>query len=184
MKLKNFIEQKEQLTEDITDLLNVLIFLDDSLEESISSKIEDFLSSIGFRLKKNTGLIQMLYKAGKDIYNIVVTAIKAVNGGEREKTLLKITIKKSKISKEQFVDFVLKLDDVTLGILRQPLVMIEALTGWQITPNIENLKKVKERILNAVVEVELLLTKLSTKVSNKTKIYLDKIKNLVMADNA
>jgi hypothetical protein len=184
MKLKSFIDQETQLKEDITDLLNVLILLDDSLDESISSKIEGFLSSIGFSLKKNTGLIQMLYRAGKDVYNIVVAAIKAVNGGEREKAILKTVIKESRISKEQFLDFVLKLDDVALGILRQPLVMIEALTGWQIAPNIENLKKVKERILNAVGEVESLLTKLSAKISNKTKIYLDKIKNIVVTDNA
>ena len=74
----------------------------------------------------------MILKSGKHIGKVIWYAMKAAVGNEEDKQKLIRIIKETKISSSQLIDFLLKLDMLTLHAITGPIHMIDAVTGWHL----------------------------------------------------
>jgi len=126
----------QELTEQ--EILLGLFYLmessDDVLtEEYISEGIEDLLKKFGLHVSKGDGLIRYIAKFTKGAGKLLLAALK----GDKAKVKELAT----SISKEELIDFLLKLDTLTLHMFTGPIHIIDAVTGWHIGPNIEHIAK-------------------------------------------
>jgi hypothetical protein len=127
--------------------------------------------------KGSDGLIQMVAKSGAHIGKILFYAVKATKD-EKSKAKLKELLKK-KGSKEQLIDFLIKLDTVSLHLVSGPIHSIDALTGWHIGANlhdkvIDGATKVKD----ALGHLETARKKLTGDVSKKLANIIDNLKSI------
>lgn len=104
--------------------------------------------------KSGDGLIQIALKSGKTMAEFIWHGLKAAGGNEESKVRVK-EIANTEITKEQFLDFLYKLDMATMHLVTGPLHMIDALTGWHIAAHIKKsgddmLAKAKTAIQNLV----------------------------------
>ncbi len=102
---------------------DIMLLTDDSLNE------ENWLSKLGLHVKKGKGLIQYFAQFGAGMAKLFKAAIK------KDKAEVK-RIMANEISKEDLLDFVLKLDQASMHILTGPLHFIEAITGIHIAANL------------------------------------------------
>ncbi len=111
------------------------------LNEAFSlPSISGLLDKVGIAAHSTgPGLLQMLAKAGKNIGMLFYYTLKYMAGdkamGDKIKELT------TSLTKEEVLDFLLKLDAVTLHLLTGPIHMIDALTGWHIWANIHHATK-------------------------------------------
>lgn len=127
------------LNENIIDSINQYLFIleaDDNILNSILSKnlneasnkeddnkINQFIKKSGLRFKKEgPGLLQYLGMAGKGIAKLIVAAMRKDKEGVKK-------IMKS-VTKEQIIDILLKMDEISLHLITAPIYFIEATTGW------------------------------------------------------
>ena len=105
---------------------DILILTDDSLNEA------NWLSKLGLHVKKGKGLIQYFAQFGAGMAKLFKAAIK------KDKAEVKRIIA-TEISKEDLIDFVMKLDMASLHILSTPIHFIESITGLHIAANLGNI---------------------------------------------
>jgi len=113
---------------------DILILADDSLNE------ENWLSKLGLHTKKRKGLIQYFAQFGTGMAKLFKAAIK------KDKAEVK-KIMSTEISKEDLIDFILKLDQASLHVLTGPIHTISAITGIHIEANLD---KVSDSVKNIV----------------------------------
>jgi hypothetical protein len=95
------------------------------------SKVHGALKKAGLHLKKQKGLLDYILKAGKTFYNLFKAAM--MKDKKKVKEILN-----TEISKEDLMDFILKLDQSTLHLLTGPLHFIEAVTGWHLAADVDS----------------------------------------------
>lgn len=100
--------------------------------------------------KSGDGLIQIALKSGKLMAEFVFHALRGAAGNQKSIDRVKEMAKKE-ITKEQFLDFLLKLDTATLHLVTGPLHIIDAWTGWHVwahikTKAVPSLEKAKKAI--------------------------------------
>jgi len=132
-------------------------------------KIPDFgklLKKLGLHLKTSDGLIQMLFKSGIHVAKLFWYAVKAtVSKNPKAKEDFINKIKKTTVTKEQMLDFLLKLDTVTLHLVTGPIHMLDATLGWHLGANIKHsIEKIDDIIKKAIETI-----KKSVKTLNKGK---------------
>ena len=96
------------------------------------------LSSLGLHVSSGDGLIQILFRSGRNVALLIYYAVRASVSQDpvyKEK-LSKLANKK--ISKAEVMDFLLKLDQVTLHAFTGPIHMIDAVTGWHIGADLKD----------------------------------------------
>lgn len=114
--------------------------------EYITEGVDDVLKTFGLGLeKKSQGVIGYVAKFTKGVGKLILAAIK----GDRKK--MKELLKS--ISKEEVLDFLLKLDMLTLHYVTGPIHLIDALTGWELWANIENIAKKSEVVINSIKKI-------------------------------
>lgn len=134
---------EEQRDMEILIEMAMLVEDDMSLNEAFSisdfkSKGKNLLKSIGMGTHKSgDGLIQIALKSGKTMAEFIYHALRAAAGNEDSKTRVS-EIARTEITKEQFLDFLLKLDMATMHWISGPLHFIDALTGWHIWAHIKS----------------------------------------------
>ena len=116
--------------------------------------INDFLSKFGLKFhKEGPGLIDYIKDFVKGTGKIFVAALKG-DKAEVKRIMQSVT-------KEQIIDFLLKLDTVTLHILTGPIHMVDAITGWDLWADIE---KVSKKAGNLVQDIWKVIKELKDKI--------------------
>ena len=148
----------------------------------IEEGMHDLLKKAGLHVKKGDGLIQMIAKAGIQIGKIMIAAYKAVKSkSEADKEALKAEIKKSKVSKGQLMDFLLKLDQATLHLITGPIHMIDAITGWHIGADLhDHIEDVSHKIKSAIEDIKKAAHKMGDSVKSKLEKYLKGIESTLV----
>jgi len=119
------------------------------------SGVKGLMKSIGIGTHKTgDGLIQVALKSGKLMAEFIWNILKAAGGDKDAVTRVK-EIANTEIKKEEFLDFLLKLDMATLHLVSGPLHLVDALTGWHIWAHIKGktedaMEKAKNAIKNLV----------------------------------
>ena len=90
-------------------------------------------------------------------------------------------IANTQITKEEFIDFVLKLDILTLHLLTGPIHIIEALTGWHVGANIsKKASDVVGRINRAINNIEKIISKASGALKITLSTIMQNLKNILL----
>lgn len=184
-------ESEIRLQEDQYAILEYHLFMetldkfdDDYLEEGIKDKVTGLLGkanlttkgitqALGLHIGKSNqsrGLIQSLLASGINITRVIIAAFKARKGGPEEKEKFEEAMKKLKIKKEDLLDFLLRLDQVTMHLITGPIHMIDALMGWHIWADVKAqavdiTTKIKDAFTNMTQAVKDLPKKVYTSIS-------------------
>ncbi|KFZ25653.1 MAG: hypothetical protein KQ78_02146 [Candidatus Izimaplasma bacterium HR2] len=147
---------------DMEIVLEMAMLIDDKtiINEAFSlntfkTGMDALMKKIGLHTHKSgEGLIAIALKSGKVMSEFVWHALKAAVGNEESKVRVK-ELANTEIKKEDFVNFLLKLDTVTLHMITGPIHMIDAITGWHIGTHIKSkvedtLTKAKNAIKNLI----------------------------------
>lgn len=185
MRLQKYIKN-----DDANTLLEVAIFMDDEiLDEGIGewgSKIKGVLSKAGIDVHKGKGLLQILAGAGATLGKFLWYAIRASNLNDKESREKLKEIANTEIKKEQVIDFLLKLDALTLHAITGPIHMIDALTGWHIWAKVSKTSAdIITRAKEAISHLESIATKIiSQDIKSKIKEYIVRLKSLLGLEKA
>lgn len=139
-----------------------------SLNEShevLEEGLNDMLKKFGMHVHKGDGLIQYITKFTKGAGQMILAAIK----GDKAKVK---QIAQS-VTKEQVIDFFLKLDTATMHLVSGPLHTIDAVTGWHIWAHVEAAAKKASSIMD---QIKKLYNDLKTKAKVAFKKAPEKIK--------
>lgn len=109
----------------------------------VESKLHNILSKAGLHLGKSKGLIQYVLSFGKGIGQLVVAAIR----GDKEK----IKSLMDSVTKEDVIDFLLKLDQATLHLVTGPIHLIDSITGWHLWAAV---KSTAEKAGDVIVKIK------------------------------
>lgn len=119
--------------------MSVLLELDDNdlicesmlIEQNgkVETVLNKQLNKLGLKVHKTRGLIDIIKDFGIGFGQLLVAAVK----GDKAKVK---QIAKS-VTKEDFLDFLLKLDMATLHVVTGPIHMIDAITGWDLWANVK-----------------------------------------------
>lgn len=159
----------DQQKRDMYSLLEVAVFMDTNptmLNEGfgdIMGKLEGLAKSMGIHVSASGrgGMIGILARSGKVMSEFIWHSIKAATGNKESQDKVKELANKE-ISKADILDFLLRLDGLTLHTFTGPIHMIDNLTGWHIWAAIHDkvedvtsrAAKALEDLVNAVKEIE------------------------------
>ncbi len=158
----------QQITE-VETKLSVLLYLSSNTqinegiirEEQINEGIKEWLKTIGITIDKGPSIIDYAMNFTSKAGMIILAAIQ----GDKEK--IKAIV--NTFSKDAFVDFLIALDDITLGIISGPLDLVSALTGWDIHSSIKSVgNKTKQAVKNIQAGIQTVKTNIS-KIMNPEK---------------
>lgn len=96
----------------------------------IAEGINDHLNKVGFKVHKSKGILDYIKNFTTGVGKVMFHIIKGDT--DKAKELIK------KISKEDVLDFLYKLDLGTLHLFTGPLHMIDAWTGWDLAVNLKS----------------------------------------------
>lgn len=152
LKINNL--ENDKINElNVNDKISLILYMVENdlniLNESdifIFEDVNKWLNKVGLKIHKSKGVIDYLKDFTTGSGKLILAAIKG--DSNKVKELLK------SINKEDFMDFLLKLDTLTLHIVTGPIHFIDALTGWDIMANLKHI---------------------STNASNMLKIFYDGI---------
>jgi len=144
-----------------TSVMEMIMIMDsdDILTEGVMSNL---LDKSGMKLTKGTSLFSYIKKAGKGIGQMFIAAIR----GDKDKVK---EVMKS-VNKQDMMDFIMKMDTATMGLVTGPIRMIEAITGWGLTANIKVVQAAKNATKIALTTVKSNITSVVDKVKAKTYI--------------
>jgi len=140
MRFDDYLSEDKQLDK----LLEVAMFMEefDYMNEGIGDfvkKVKGFLPKLGLHASKSgPGLIHMLKNAGTTMAKFFWHAMKAATGNKESADMVKQLANKE-IKKEDVINFLLKLDTMTLHLVTGPIHAIEAATGWHIGVHIKSI---------------------------------------------
>ena len=141
----NLYSHTPQQMRDMEILIEMAMIVQDDMTLDEAFNIDDLkkggkalMSKLGMGSHKTgDGLIQVALKSGKLMAEFVWHALRGATGNQQSIERVK-EIAATEITKEQFLDFVLKLDTATLHIVSGPLHAIDAWTGWHIWAHIKS----------------------------------------------
>jgi len=132
MKFTNYIQEQE-VKEKVAMLLFVMENQDAQINEELQEDFGSFMNKLGLPERPDKGLIDYFADFTTVAGKVVMSAI---NGEPDE-----IRKHAAKITRNDFVDFLVKLDKVTLGIITSPLEIVHSITGWDIEKKLVQLAK-------------------------------------------
>ena len=159
---------------------NLDTFNENVLNEGVKDKVMGFLKKaklsakdlthhLGLHVGKSSGsgLIQSLLASGVNISKVMIAAFKALNGNQDDKAALKAAIQNLKFSKEDLLDFLLRLDQATMHLVTGPIHMIDAVMGWHIWADVKShagnmITRLKDAFSNMVQTIKELPKKIMT----------------------
>ena len=164
-----------------SDLLEMIEFMEcdfESLNEGLDFK--SALKKANVFSKDNTGLIATITRAGKTMGLFIWHALRSFAGNE-ESTAKITELSKTKITKQDLMNFLLNLDMITLHALTGPLHAIEAITGWPIhhalTQAHSKTKDTTVAVLDALQKVQQATLKFPSKVKDKAQKFINKLRD-------
>jgi hypothetical protein len=159
-------------------IIELFIIADNNLNENV---FHDILSKLGFELKTEKGLMHNLLSTSKIVSQVIKAAIKAFfTKNDDDKATLKNILTSNKITAAEIIQFLIKLDTLTLHLISGPIHMIEALTGFKLKIKKDNIPlNLKDEIKHAIEKIELAAQKLSKKAAKKLIMFTKSIKNIL-----
>jgi hypothetical protein len=141
-------------------------------------KVEAGIEKIGMKLHKGKGIMSYIADFNDAASFLIFAAIK----GDKEEVL---RIAKT-FDKSKFMDFVLKLDMLSMHLLTGPIHMIDAITGWDIIANLKGHAAKAENIIDSIEkEIADLKSKISslldTSIANKINSFFDSISDMLFS---
>ena len=188
MKYYNYLQEEN---EDLLKLIEVIVLID-SLDEcnegmvddfktmmkKLKAKFNDIAKKAGLHIEKSDGLIQQLIKAGGNVGKLIYYAFMAYYNNDPKMKEKAKEISDS-VTKEQIMDFLLKLDTVTLHLLTGPLHTLDALTGLHIWPNIKDkIEPVTKKAKEAIEKLEDLKQNLEGKFKQQVQKYANALRRV------
>jgi hypothetical protein len=187
MKYYNYLKKDEI---DVIMLIEAMVLMD-SLEcneglkddfQTMMKKLKDKFNKVikktGLHIEKSDGLIQQLIKAGGNVGKLIYYVFMAYynNDNEMKKKAQEIA---SSVTKEQIMDFLLKLDTVTLHLLTGPIHTLDALTGLHIWPNIKDkIEPITKKAKIAIEKLEDLKHELEGKFKQQVQKYTNALRRV------
>lgn len=150
MSLKEFISEQRELHEAELKIQS-LIFMVENLdiineseisEEEIYEGLNDKLGKIGLKIHKSKGILDYIKSFTSGIGKLFLLIIK----GEEKKAMELV----KSMKKEDFMDFLFKLDMGTLHLFTGPIHMIDAWTGWDLAANLKSHIDKGDGIVNVI----------------------------------
>ena len=176
MKLSNVFDDDRQ------QILEIALFMSmkpDQLNENTGKSALAMAKRAGLKISNGRGLVSILCKAGKYMAEVMYYAFKAHGGDKEARNQLKELMKK-RVSKEEFVDFLLKLDTLTFSAITGPLHIIDAVMGWHIVPNIrKSAIKADDRLKIAIDTLLSSAEDLPDKIKRRVMTNISKLKKIV-----
>ena len=147
--MKTFKEYQNTNNKDVTESLSVLLYLseqnlDTMNEEDLLEGFSDWLNKFGLKVHKSKGVIDYIKQFTGMAGRMVLAAIK----GDAEK-VKEIALE---LNKEDFVDFLLKLDLITLHLVTGPIHFIDGLTGWDISANLKHVASTSKQYMKLIYD--------------------------------
>ena len=191
-------QNTSQADVDAITLLEMMVFIEacgmtDELNEGVldsvksigkaigsvfDKKVKSGAKKLGVHIGTEKGLIQYIGLMGLNSAKLLYYAVDYVYNGNKSAKDKIIEIGKS-VKKEQIIDFILKLDVLTLHMLTEPIHIIDSLTGMHIGANIEAAgKEITLRAKDAIISIEKLKNKLEDKLKVKLQIYANALRNI------
>ena len=110
------------------------IDLDGINESELNEGVSDILKKFGLEFeKKSPGVIEYIAKFTSGVGKLLYYGIK--------KDKKKVTEIAKSFTKEEFLDFLLKLDMVTMHMVTGPIHFVNGITGWDLEANLHAIKK-------------------------------------------
>lgn len=128
MKFKHYIKES-----DTVNMIELAYFLDtytlnEGIKDDISKGLKTMLNKLGLKAHKEKGLIQILIDSGKNTGKLFYHLFK-YHTNRDDKHRERIREISSKVTKQNVIDVLLKLDVISLHILTGPIHTLNALTG-------------------------------------------------------
>ena len=167
MSFKTYLQEAKENNQLLTDLteketilelqiLNISLALEnyDNLTESTINKTKNIIVDYASQVQRNKTLFDYLIDFGKTGGKLILAGIK----GDKEK-IEELT---QKYTKEDFFDFLWKLDLMTLGLITSPLNLIDKFTGWDIKGFLKKkMRTAKSHVKNIVQSIDKLKSDLA-----------------------
>ena len=154
---KQYLNEKTIIEQDLMLMVYSMEqydLMNEGQERLDEMSINDFLGKFGLKFhKEGPGLIDYVKDFAKGIGKIFTAAVK---GDKAEVKRIATSI-----TKEQVMDFLLKLDQATLHIITGPIHFVDAITGWDLWADIEKITKKGKDLLSDIWKA---LTELKNKV--------------------
>ena len=139
---RTFIQERD---ENVHDKLVVLMYLaeqKDSLNETeLVEGMKDWLDKVGLKIHKGNGIIDYISQFTKGAGKLILASIKGDKAEVKK-------IAKS-LDKADVIDFLLKLDMATMHIVTGPIHFIDAVTGWDLTANLNQAAHTSKGMITA-----------------------------------
>jgi hypothetical protein len=169
--------QRQLVQENLIDLMVMLeddfdFDEDDMINEGV---LDSFASKLGLKIHRGgDGLFQQFKKAGKAVFKLFMAAIKGDTA----------TVKAvaSSLDRKDVAKFIFNLDNATLHILAIPIHTINAITGWDIEPDValKSAKDIGSTIRKEIAKVKnLIIQYFDDKIGQKFVTLLANIENQI-----
>ncbi len=139
--IKRINEQEVFQTDFNEVLLGMAILEQMDPNEPLNEGVNNILGKFGLELeKKSPGVIEYMYKFSKGIGKMIWFAIKKDTKGIEKLS--------KEFNKEMFLDFLYKLDLVTMHFITGPLHFIDGITGWGLEVKIKELATDADKLVS------------------------------------
>jgi len=170
-KFYNYINENDTIS-----LIEVYHFMEsDVMNEGIkewTDKIGKTLQRLNIRKGAKRGLLDYLKDAGVGVSKLIWFGIKASRGDQNARDMIAQMTKKE-VDRSEVINFLIRLDVVTLGVISMPIRIIEAITGWDIMGALTTTPEDMKRNAKQAIEN---LENISRNVADKTK---ETLKNII-----
>ena len=117
--------------------------MQDTLNEAeLNEGFKDWLKSVGMNMEKTPSVIDYMMDFTSGVGMIILAALK----GDKHK----IKAIADMFTFEEFADFIMSLDNITMGLISTPLAIIQAITGWDIENSVKNATKNTVKIIGNI----------------------------------
>jgi vesicle coat complex subunit len=142
------------------------------------NKVEPVAKKAGLHIETKKGLLQYLSAASTGVAKLLYYAVDYYFNKNEESKKKMIELAKS-VKKEDIIDFLLKLDMLTLHLISGPIHQLDALTGTHIWANIQNkTKNVTDAAKDAIKKIESLKDHLEGSLKAQLQKYSNALRRL------
>jgi len=146
MRFQEYLAESgpEKINEKLIGLLYILeneSMINES-EEDLQEGIKEWLGAVGLKVHKGDGVIDYLKQFSQGAGKLILAAIK---GDSEEVKKIANSLDKAKV-----IDFLLKLDMMSMHIVTGPIHFIDALTGWDLAANLKHAVKQVPNLLKDI----------------------------------
>ena len=141
-------------------------------------KVDKVANKAGLHIETKKGLLQYLSSISTGVAKLLYYAVDYYFNKNNESKKKMIELAKS-VKKEDVLDFLLKLDTLTLHLISGPIHELDAITGTHIWANIKNkAKSVTDAATDAIKKIESLKDHLEGSLKSQLQKYSNALRRL------